>query len=361
MPTQAHVAVDAVAGATLADRRRREIVMRAFVTGATGFLGSRLVTRLLQHGNEVHALLRPAAEAPAEWASAAASAQLVLHRGSLAEIGQLAGILGSCDTVYHAASALTGGAATLFMNNVVSMRTLLDACTASGTGRLVLVSSLAVYGTKSLRKWAVLDEHCSLDPEPHRRDLYTYSKVAQEQVCWEAATRHGVRLVVVRPGVIYGPGRDCLTARVGLKFGRVVVRLGANHPLPYTHVANCADAVLLAGTVPDIEAQAFNIVDDETPTAKQLLRRYRRNVGPLRVLGVPSWAIRPLSAACEGYHRWSRGQLPAVLTAYKSDAMWKPLRYSNAKAKSRLGWTPCIGADDGMASTFASLRSQHGT
>src|SRR5262249_8485384 len=139
--------------------------------------------------------------------------------------------------------------------------------------------------------------------------------------------------------------------------GRFLLRMGGRQPLPYTFVDNCARAILLAGTVPAVEGQVFNVVDDDPPTARELVRLYRSEVGRLRGITVPGWAISPLSALCEWYHHWSRGQLPAVLTRYKSDAMWRPLRYSNARAKAVLGWAPETDFASGLRQTFASLRA----
>jgi nucleoside-diphosphate-sugar epimerase len=260
--------------------------------------------------------------------------------------------------VYHLAAALAGTPAVLFMDTVVATRKLIELLAVHPVSRFVLVSSLAVYGTNELRPGDLLDEQCPLDPQPHLRDPYTYSKVAQEQVAWDAHRAGKLSLVVVRPGVIYGPGRDCLTSRVGLRVGNVMVKMGGKQPLPYTHVENCAQAVALAGTTAGIEGEVFNIVDDDPPTSRELLKQYRRRVKRLRVLPVWHSAINPLSRLCEWYARWSDGQLPAILTRYKSLAQWKPLQYSSAKAKTRLGWQPQVTFAEGLEQTFAWLRQE---
>jgi nucleoside-diphosphate-sugar epimerase len=336
--------------------------MKSFLTGATGFLGGRILGQLLDEGMEVRCLVRTddAADRLRGAAGPGRVDRLEFVRGSLGRINGSDGLLEGCDVVYHAASSLSGAAAGLFANNVVAMRRLVEACGRSGVKRLVLVSSMGVYGTGHLRSGGVVDEQCPLDPAPHLRDPYTYSKVAQEEVAWEAFREGGLPLAVVRPGNIFGPGRDPVTARVGLRVGNFVLRMGGRQAMPYTYVENCARAVLLAGTVPGVEGEAFNVVDDDLPTGRWLLKRYRREVGRLPALGVPRWAIQPLSRSWEWYHRWSHGQLPAVLTRYKSAAMWKPLRYSNAKAKARLGWEPTVGMEEGMRLTFAWLREHAG-
>jgi nucleoside-diphosphate-sugar epimerase len=333
--------------------------MRVLVTGATGFLGQQLVHELLAHGMDVRCLVRGmrSAEALAR-EMAALPGRLTIVRGSLAQIGSRSDVLGGCEVLFHVAAAIRGAPAALFLDNVTATRQLIREACRSGVRRLVLVSSLGVYGTAHLHAGETLDESCAIDPEPHLRDAYSFSKIAQERVAWDAHRSGEVPLVVIRPGVIYGPGRDCLGNRVGLRLGSHLLRMGGSQRLPYTFVRNCARALFLAGTVPSIEGEAFNIVDDTPPSARELLGRYRREVQQVRVIPVPYRLIAPLSHLCEWYHTWSKGQLPAVLTPYKSAALWKPLHYANRKAKAILGWRPDVEFADGLRETFRWLREQ---
>lgn len=324
--------------------------MRIFVTGGTGFLGTRLVRRLLADGHDVRALVRKGhdhAQYRQSVGAEAAPGRLEIAAGSLAGAEAMAGLIGGCEAVVHAAAAMGGGAAVLFANNVVPMRDLVRAASLAGVGRFVHVSSLGVYGTDHLRAGDVLDETCPLDAVPHKRDPYSYSKIAQELIAWDAHAR-GLPLVVIRPGVIHGPGRGCMSNRIGLRVGPVIARMGGRQQLPYVHVDNCADGIALAATAPAAPGQAFNLLDDDLRRARDVLKAYRREVEKLRVLPIPYWAINPLSAAVEWYHHHSNGQLPAVLTRYKSMALWKRLRYSNDKAKSLLGWAPRVPFEEGL-------------
>lgn len=332
--------------------------MTALVTGGTGFLGRQVVAELLRRGSAVRCVLRPTSSEDELRAVAAAHGpdRLEVVRGHLTRPEFCDRAVAECDVIYHVAAEMNGATAVLFLGNVVATRVLTDAAGRAGIRRFVLVSSLGVYGTAGVPTGGVLDETCPLDPAAHLRDPYSYSKVAQEQAAWAAHRDGRLPLVVVRPGVIYGPGRDCLTARVGLRVGKLMVVMGGRQAMPYTHVANCARAVALAGEVAGIEGQTFNVIDDELPTGRDLVRRYQAEVGRTRRVTVPRWAIGPLSGLCEWYHRHSRGQLPAVLTRYKSQAMWRPMRYPNDRAKQGLGWRPEIGLDEGLRETFAALR-----
>jgi nucleoside-diphosphate-sugar epimerase len=255
--------------------------------------------------------------------------------------------------IVHAAGALRGSASTLVRSNAIATRLLVRAATRHRIRRFVLVSSLAVYGTARLRPGDVLDESCPVG-SASGRPPYAYSKIAQEQVCWDAYRADRLPLVVLRPGVIFGPGRSCLTDRVGPRVGRWVALIGPSRPLPYTFVRNCARAVALAATASTpLEGDAFNIVDDELPTGREIIRRYRRAGTAMHVLPVPARCAPLLSRMFEPWQRWSDGMLPAAFVPDVVDTMYKPLRFSNERAKHRLGWTPSVDLETAFALTFA--------
>jgi hypothetical protein len=99
-------------------------------------------------------------------------------------------------------------------------------------------------------------------------------------------------------------------------------------------------------------------VDDDVLTARTVLQRYRREVEALRVIPVPQVVLGAVSGMCEWYHRWSNGQLPAVLTRYKTAAMWQELRYPNDRAKAVLGWRPAVRFDEGLRRSNARARAR---
>ena len=206
----------------------------AWITGGTGFLGSRVVRLLTARGIDSHCLVRSKSAAAALVNSLPpdAASRVKFVFGSLNDPEACHALAASAPIGYHIASSLSGSAAALFSANVVATRTLLRAVKASGCRRFVLVSSMSVYGTYQLAKKTVLDEGCAMDPMPQHRDPYAFSKIVQEQVCWSARTDWNLPLVVVRPGIIYGPGRDFLSARVGLKVGSLMVRMGGRSGCP---------------------------------------------------------------------------------------------------------------------------------
>jgi nucleoside-diphosphate-sugar epimerase len=334
--------------------------MKLLITGGTGFLGRRVVVEALRRGKQVVCLVRTAERADelVRYVPAHLRPGVQFVTGQLTDPRACRTMLESCDGVVHLAARLRGSASLLFASTVVGTRTLVDAAAERSVRRFVLVSSVGVYGTEPLRPHSVLDESCGLDPKPHLRDAYTYSKVEQERVAWEAFERRHLPLVVVRPGVLFGPGRAVLSGRIGLQFGPLMVRMGGDRKTPYTYVDNCASAVALACDVPGIEGQAFNIIDDHMPTVRELFRTHSKHVERVPAVVVPQWAVPGVARVCEWYCKRSNGQFPPVLTRYRSAAQWKPLRYSNERAKRVLGWRPSVPFTEALDETIASLRRQ---
>ena len=102
---------------------------------------------------------------------------------------------------------------------------------------------------------------------------------------------------------------------------------------------------------------AFSVVDDDLPTCRAYLQRYRKEVEPMRCVPVPFWAFRLGARVLVWYHKRSKGQLPAVFTPYVVDSMYRPLRYSNAALK-RIGWTQRISTEDGVRQSFQYFKEQ---
>ena len=171
----------------------RDSAPRIFLTGGSGFLGSRVVRELIARGRRVRCLVRSESAATRLLDSVAAlnagADGIEFVFGSLGHEAVDREWLSPCDRVVHVAGALHGAPSTLVRQNVAATRALTEAAVACGLERFVLVSSLSVYAPHALRPMAVLDERCAIEPAPERRGAYVYSKVAQEAACREAAGR----------------------------------------------------------------------------------------------------------------------------------------------------------------------------
>jgi nucleoside-diphosphate-sugar epimerase len=288
------------------------------VTGASGFLGARVVDALVRRGHEVRALVRPA--------SAVTLPDVVdVHRGDLREPGAAAGALGGVDCVVHLAAQVEGTEEARFQGTVVATENLLESMSAAGVRRLVLASSYSVYDWSRIH--GELDERAPLESEPglYERDGYAVAKVWQERVARRAADRGDLSLTVLRPGYIWGPGNE-LVDGAGLRLGRVQLVFGPLGTLPLTHVDNCADRFAAATESEATEGATLNVVDPSPPRTW----RYVADVDPgaLRV-PVPYGLALAIVRAVHAVARLLLGErmrLPGVFVPRRFEARFKPVR-----------------------------------
>lgn len=339
--------------------------MKVLVTGAGGFLGVHVVTRLLAHGyTDVRCFLRDTSKAEAleKVARAYPDAHLEIRSGNLHSKTDCAAAVADVSLVFHLAAGMKGSCADLFLNTVIASRNLIEALESRQNvplekTRIVLVSSFGVYGVGSLARGARVNEETLIEPHPELRDPYSYSKLRQEQLFWDYQKTNGFELVVLRAGAIYGPGGGHFSNRVGLQVGPLFFHLGGRNLLPLSFVENCAEAIVIAGTAPSAAGQVFNVHDDELVTAAKYLRQYKKKVKPVRSIRLPYLLTRFLAWNLEVYHRRSLGQLPAILTRYKVASAWGGNRFSNQKLHST-GWRQLVSTPDAMTQTFEYLH-QH--
>jgi nucleoside-diphosphate-sugar epimerase len=252
--------------------------------------------------------------------------------------------------IYHlAAGTGTDSFPDAFMNSVVTTRNLLEATLKhKRLRRFVSVSSFTVYTNRNKPR-SVLDEQSPIETRPEiRGEAYCYAKVKQEEIVAEYGKRHGIHHVIVRPGVVYGPGKVGITGRVGIGTFGIFLHLGGSNLVPLTYVDNCSEAIVLAGLQKGVDGEIFNIVDGDLPSSRQILRLYKKNVKAFRSVYLPRAISFLLFYAWEKYSAWSQGQLPAVFNRSAWHAYWKGSSYSNEKLKTVLGWSQSISTDEGL-------------
>ena len=335
--------------------------MTALVTGSTGFLGTAVVERLLARGvRHVRCLARPSSDVARleTLESTHGSGRVEVMIGNLQRAPDVERALRGVDTVYHLAGGMRGAPASIVLDTVVASTRLVEAMVSFPVERLVLVSSLSVYGLAEVPVDRLVDEATGLEQHPEWRDAYSYAKLRQELLVREHAARTGFELVILRPGPLYGRGGPAFSPRVGLAVGRWLLHLGGNNVLPLSHVSNCAEAVVLAGTSRLVAPGAYNVVDDDLPTAAEYVRRYKKEVGGIRSIRSPFLATMLLSKCAERWHLFSGGQIPQALSPYRTATLWRGHRFDNRKLR-RTGWTQVVPTRDGLTGAFEDLRARH--
>jgi len=335
---------------------------RILITGATGFIGSRVVATLVDRGfRNLVCFARPSSDVARVQAMVrhqSPSAQIELIKGNLLSRTDCDAACKDAAVIFHLAAG-TGEKSfpDAFLNSVVTTRNLLEASLDSARlQRFVLVSSFSVYTNR--QKSRTLDESCPIEEHHSERrgDAYCYAKVKQEQIVSEYAKTSRIPYVIVRPGSVYGAGGSEITGRVGLGTFGLFLHLGGSNTIPFTHVENCADAIVLAGIIKGVDGEVFNVVDDDLPTSRQFLRQYKRNVRRFKSVYVPHVVSHALCCLWEAYSHWSMGQLPLAFTQNRWYSEWKRTNYSNEKLKCQLGWTPKVSTEEGLRRYFQGCR-----
>ena len=335
----------------------------ALVTGATGYIGLKVVRTLLDFGfRRIRCFARPSGKHTAllQLAESYPGAQVEIVTGNLLSRADCMAAAENVEVIYHLAAG-TGqkSFADAYMNSVVTTRNLLEAAAKQGClKRFVNISSFAVYSNNQESGGRVLDENSSIEDRPELRgEAYCFAKVKQEQFVREYCSTFGIPYVIVRPGAVYGPGKTYLTDRVGIDTFGIFLHIGGSNTIPLTYIDNCAEAIALAGLREGIDGEAFNIVDDDLPSSRQFLRLYKRNVKRFRSLYVPHFLSYWLCYLWEKYSDASHGQLPPAFNRRRWNAYWRKTDYSNQKLKTRVGWTPRVPTTEGLMNYFAGCRS----
>ena len=327
--------------------------MKILITGAGGFLGKKIAASLLSNGEQdirLHFRQQPPKGLLEELGSSFPSATIEPVFANLLNRNQIGNLANGVDCVIHAAAGMRGAAADMFANSVVGTRNLLNSVGDQNVKRVVLISSFSVYRTVDLKTGSLVTEETELEPDGTEKGSYGYAKTRQETLFRELQAKHGFESVILRPGVIYGPGSSALSPRVGIRALGTFFSLGGRAVLPLTYVDNCADAVARAATHAP-KNSVFNVVDDDLPTCNQYLREYRQRVAPTRTLPIPYWVLLIGSRALVRYHREAKGQLPAIFTPYVVRSMYRRFQYSNAALK-KIGWHPEVATSQAMKISF---------
>jgi 2-alkyl-3-oxoalkanoate reductase len=330
--------------------------MKVLVTGASGFLGRAVVRAASAAGHDVIAMVRPTAKTDGlGW-----NDNVTTVRGDLRQRGAWTDAM-SVDAVIHLAAAASGDLPTQFAGTVVATENLLGRLDWSAVRRFVHVSSFSVYDFSAIRSGAILDETVPLEPTPMRRDAYTTTKLIQERLVVTACEAHKTPLTIIRPGAIFGPGKTWNFGRVGSAKGMDFV-FAPNARARLTHVENCADAIVRALDAPSAAGGVYNIVDDDLPTFGQFHRMCRANGAPVgRMVPVPWWLVASTGWMIDLMNRRlfkGRAKLPEILSYPRQHVQWKPIRYSNDRAKRDLGWHPHVPLATGIKAMIAAEQSK---
>ncbi|MEO6952628.1 MAG: NAD-dependent epimerase/dehydratase family protein [Polyangia bacterium] len=311
--------------------------MKILVTGGTGFLGSAIVRRLEERGDEVRVLSRSAG-------------------GDVADEAVVQAAVRGCDAVFHTAARVGswGRPADFHRTNVIGTQNVIDACVRHGIARLVYTSSPSVVSSDGDLE-GVDESHPS---GPYLAEYPRTKALAEALVL--AASSATLTTVALRPHLMFGPGDTQLVPRLvdKAKAGRVVLPSGPDKLVDCTYIDNAVDAHLLALSSTRCKGRAYFISQGEPVPSRWLVDRVLGCAGlpPVRRRFSPS-LLYALGAMCETTYRLLRiyDREPPI-TRFVAHELCTAHWFDLSAARRDLGYAPRINLEDGLSRLAASMK-----
>lgn len=333
---------------------------RILVTGAGGFIGSRIVEILTQSERfQVVPGVR-------RWSSAARIGRHPVEpvMCDLLDRAQVRSALAGVDYVINCARG--DDAAT-----VEATRNLLDEAQVAGVRRVVHMSTIDVYGLPT----GVVAEDRPLVPTGRP---YGDSKIAAEEVCLEFVSK-GLGIVILRPTIVYGPFSENWVSAFATRFDQgtwSLPRAACQGPANLVYVDDLVRAALLALEADGVEGEAFNVNGPEVVPWQAYFDRLNGALGYPPLPEPNSVRSRARALATDPFKKLAKATMARfqepIMRVYKSSRRARSLMkgmeavlrkapstaeygfYSRsatfpvAKAAERLGFHPSVSVEDGV-------------
>jgi len=322
-----------------------------FITGATGFVGGHVAEACKARGIAVRTIARATSDT-----SLLEHLGATILRGDLADPELLQPALDGAEVVVHCAAKVGdwGPVEDYRAVNVDALRTLLEACKDKPLLRFVHLSSLGVYAARH--------HHGTDETEPlpnQHMDGYTQTKVESERLALDYHQKHGVPVVVLRPGFIYGPRDRTVLGKLveSLRKQEMPYIGGGAGAMNTIYVGNLIDAIFLAIDNPNAVGQVYNLTDGESVSKRQFIDAIADGANVARPSrSVPLWLARTVGWFMERRAR-RRGAAEAPrLTQARLKFLGLNLGFSIDKARTQLGYQPRVHFADGIKQTMAWYR-----
>ena len=308
------------------------------VSGATGFIGGRLIEALRQDGLPCRGLSRtPASDASSLAADLGDKAALTAACAGVTSVFHCAGHA-------HAFGSLTADdAAKHWQVNFEGTRNLVEAAGIAGVRRFVFLSSVKAMAEPGV---SCADEDFPGLPET----AYGQAKRAAETAVLEAGRRHGMHVVNLRLAMVYGAGGRGNLERMGR-----LVRRGLFPPLPesgnHRSLVHVDDVVKVMRRVAEDDranGRTYIVAAPEAPSGRQLYDALREALGMSRCgWSVPEALLRWAGHLGDGVETLLRRRLP--LDSEVLDRLLGSAWYSPARIELELGWRARISLTEGLA------------
>jgi len=214
--------------------------MRVFITGATGFIGTRLVKRLSATDHELRCLARQTSDVqPLE------AAGIDITFGDIIDKESVVRGMQGCDWVVHLASSFefwVPDRQVYQAVNIDGVRNVMESALATNVKKVVLVSTAAVFGNSP---WPITEES---EFGPLCASRYAQTKREGEMIAWRMHEEEGLPLVVIYPGAVIGADDPKAAGRYLRKIalGKMPAQVAVDSVFPWVHVQDVCEAIVRA-------------------------------------------------------------------------------------------------------------------
>lgn len=295
------------------------------VTGASGFLGYHMCKYLVARGNRVRGIDIEAFDYPDIIDAVTFFEGDIRHRQLLEEA------MSGAQVVIHGAAALPlWSRKEIFSVNISGTQNVLQTAYDLGVGRVIFISSTAVYG--------IPEEHGMHENHPLKGvGPYGETKIEAERICLEFRER-GLCVPILRPKTFAGPMRLGVFQILcdWVQDGKNIPIIGnGNNKYQLLHIDDLVDAIYLVSTAPEnIANDTFNVGATEFETMKADLQVLLDYAGfGKRVIPIPSWLVIPVLKMLERLHL-------SPLYEWVYETADKDHYVSVDKLRTELGWKP---------------------
>ena len=313
--------------------------MNILLTGATGFIGSSILSSAKSLGINLRTVIREGAhptnnsnfkdpvivssiDGETDWHDALVGVNIVIHCAARAHI-------------MH--DLVDDPLAEYCKVNVSGTLNLARQSVLAGVKRFIFLSTIKVNGSHTQTGNKFKSEDI-----PNPEDAYAISKFEAEQLLLELSAKTGIEVVIIRPPLVYGRG-------VKANFQSLMKLVCNGLPLPLAAVNdnrrslvgvdNLVDLIITCINHPAAANQVFLVSDDEDLSTAELLNRmYKANGTPNRLFTLPLWFLNLCATMI------NRKSLYARLCG--------SLQVDICKSKELLGWTPPVSVDEGLRRAF---------
>ncbi len=320
------------------------------VTGASGFIGSHLVSRCLLEKYKVKVLVRKGNPAIDRFRKQG----IEVIEGDIRNFEDVRRAVSGCNIVFHAA-ALTSDWGTMKDFNDINIggtRNICEAVLECKTERLVYVSSFESFNHSELER---IDERTAFSVKNHP---YSDTKIGGTETVREYIAK-GITASVVYPVWVYGPGDRTLFPIIADILRKGMFFYWKYHArMSMTYIDNLVDLLMLAATLPQAAGEEFLAFDGVDMTFEEFCERLARavNANPPFIY-LPYDLVYMLAGILETVYGILNMPKRPLLTRQAVNLLASRALVDASKARRVLGWSPAVSQEEGFRRTLEWLKT----